>query len=337
MLDPWYKVERSQGTFSSGTPLYRQKDPGSPLACFEQHQLCFFPPSSNADENEKRCTPLLSSTDLFNLPQVIADTLKLHTSNDNSKQVADQDIDDRVQGLLWILSSTVKNTPRTLHPVAGLGVHALKSRIGLNGGHMGPMPDNQWQLDVQHWHATAIAALQSRFVNSAIGLIRSHPNVEPIFRFASAPAEKQLCNQKTHAADYISFSLFGIGITLIIGGLIILLSFIAEPILAYHISSSSSHWKWRRRRRQDQERSQTPRSCSHTYSHYEWVSNETLQLQRLAHEGLGIGTWSGAMKTIPLTEPKEALGVLEFSDNPKHPKLRLPGITRENASSDVDY
>ena len=55
----------------------------------------------------------------------------------------------------------------------------------------------------------------------------------------------------------------------------------------------------------------------------EWFSNDKLQLQRMAHEELGLGgTWSGCTgpHTIPITEKGQLLGVLDVSD-PDHPRL----------------
>lgn len=36
-----------------------------------------------------------------------------------------------------------------------------------------------------------------------------------------------------------------------------------------------------------------------SYSRLEWTSNHTLQLQRLAHEELGVGEWTDCDKMIP--------------------------------------
>lgn len=48
-----------------------------------------------------------------------------------------------------------------------------------------------------------------------------------------------------------------------------------------------------------------------------------LQLQRLAQEGSGWGTWSNCTKSIPTTtSPEEALGGVDYS-NPKHLKLHV--------------
>lgn len=58
-------------------------------------------------------------------------------------------------------------------------------------------------------------------------------------------------------------------------------------------------------------------------SSLEWFSNETLQLQRMAHEELGLGgVWSGCTGpgAIPVTDKGELLGVLDVLD-PGHPRL----------------
>ena len=51
--------------------------------------------------------------------------------------------------------------------------------------------------------------------------------------------------------------------------------------------------------------------------------NETLQLQRLAYEEIGLGTWSGGAKSIPTTLAGEELGVLDLTDL-DHPRLSAP-------------
>ena len=53
----------------------------------------------------------------------------------------------------------------------------------------------------------------------------------------------------------------------------------------------------------------------------EWAMNDILQLQRLAHEEVGCGTWIG--EDFPITALGEKLAVLDVSD-PDHPKLVKP-------------
>lgn len=50
--------------------------------------------------------------------------------------------------------------------------------------------------------------------------------------------------------------------------------------------------------------------------------DETLQLQRLAHEELGLGTWTGCDKDVPVTARFERLGVLDVTER-THPRLRV--------------
>lgn len=56
------------------------------------------------------------------------------------------------------------------------------------------------------------------------------------------------------------------------------------------------------------------------YSRLEWSTNGTFQLQRLAHEELGIGEWDAADEEIPTTKSHTDLAPLDISDL-KHPRL----------------
>lgn len=59
------------------------------------------------------------------------------------------------------------------------------------------------------------------------------------------------------------------------------------------------------------------------YRRAEWQVHSTLQLQRLAHETLGLGTWSRTTRTIPVTNPGELLGVIDTLDK-KKPRFVYP-------------
>lgn len=62
----------------------------------------------------------------------------------------------------------------------------------------------------------------------------------------------------------------------------------------------------------------------------EWYNNGTLQLQRMAHEELGLGDWTGCTgsSVIPVTEKGQLLGVHDSTDL-KHPRLAHPAILAE--------
>lgn len=65
------------------------------------------------------------------------------------------------------------------------------------------------------------------------------------------------------------------------------------------------------------------KSKAHRYSRLEWDNNSVLHLQRLAHEGQGLGTWSVGASGVPITASGEQLGML-YTTNSELPVLRRP-------------
>lgn len=62
----------------------------------------------------------------------------------------------------------------------------------------------------------------------------------------------------------------------------------------------------------------------------EWDLSSTLQLQRLAHEGIGAGTWKRTESETLVTLPNQPLGVLDFEEPPTgHPYLAKPVTGRD--------
>ncbi|KAG8156517.1 hypothetical protein KVR01_013621 [Diaporthe batatas] len=115
--------------------------------------------------------------------------------------------------------------------------------------------------------------------------------------------ERKICNsQKVRSSAYTSFSCFGLYFTFITGALITVISYILEPIL------NCLH-----RRRQH-----------NSYAHLEWISNNSLQLHRMAHEQLMGQKWDRCADDIPTTDPDVFLANLDISD-PEHPILCKPG------------
>lgn len=123
--------------------------------------------------------------------------------------------------------------------------------------------------------------------------------------------------QKVRSASHTSFSVLGLCISLFLGCSTILLEMAVEPVLG-HIQ---------RRRK----------TSSHLYQPLEWMTNETLQLQRMAHEGIGAGTWIGTAETVPTTVTQESLAILDVSEA-EHPRLvyqekEMSNNTREERPS----
>lgn len=90
-------------------------------------------------------------------------------------------------------------------------------------------------------------------------------------------------------------------ITFVLGALIILLELSIERVVRLI-------QRWRRKG---------------LYQRLEWVSNEMLQVQRMAHEAVGAEKWIGATSSIPITGKDEELGALDISDE-DHPFLVTP-------------
>lgn len=71
------------------------------------------------------------------------------------------------------------------------------------------------------------------------------------------------------------------------------------------------------------------------YAYLEWITNETLQLHRVAHEGPNKAdeTWSRCTSWVPTTAPGALLSSLDISDL-KHP--RLPSKDQESITPSLD-
>jgi hypothetical protein len=309
-IDNWYNatkpvaILKKSGEWTGRLTLYAQDEAASPLACLQQDQFC----NPNLPEGD-RCSPLSGSVDApFNALNLFQDQEQLNR-------------------FMWTYNNTLNGFPVVLiDPVLTLGIQTLTSRYDLTVSIQGPLPDNQWQLDVQHWHSTNLATLQASFVGAATG--PSDPNLNEWLQRPTNAEEKTLCQnqvrcpgtflkshlvliqfqQKILSTAYTSFSLFGLCFTFVVGGLIIIISYILDPVLSCL-----------RKRRGHQ-----------TYAQLEWCTNEILQVQRLAHEELGLGTWSHATSSVPITKLGELLGLLDLAD-PDHPKLRTP-LVKENDS-----
>ena len=111
--------------------------------------------------------------------------------------------------------------------------------------------------------------------------------------------------QKIKSTRYSSFSVLGIAIILILGSVLVVIDTGLETMIFW----------WGRRRNRI------------TYAHLEWKSNSMLQIQRLAHEGIGSGSWSRSLKVNPVTLRDEELAILDVSDI-EHPRLRRASIPK---------
>lgn len=66
-----------------------------------------------------------------------------------------------------------------------------------------------------------------------------------------------------------------------------------------------------------------------TYARLEWNTNNKFQLQRLAHEGFGAGTWTNTRGGWPVTQGGETLANLDITDQ------RMPRLYAEKELGSV--
>ncbi|KAK7726503.1 hypothetical protein SLS63_007664 [Diaporthe eres] len=287
--DPWYRATqfgglRSMGGSSDGPnstqSVYQPEEAASPLACVERYQFC------NAS---KDCGPLAGKQTA--LPQ--AASLFNITAFDVYNNIVPN---DPVGSRFYWFYLALFTMPTDLDVMLkNLGPKALLSQQSLLDGLIGPLPDDQWQLDVTYWWATRLASIQAAFVNTAYDTGNAALEAFRIRPYNSYM--RDMCdNQKIKSTDYTSFSLFGLYFTYITGLVLIVASFSVEPVIACLY-------------RRDQAR----KLKGGEYKYLEWASNGTLQLQRLAYQGIKSGRWSGYTDDIPMTEKDALLGDLTQS------------------------
>ncbi|TRX96875.1 hypothetical protein FHL15_002181 [Xylaria flabelliformis] len=301
--DPWYRSNvLSNLTYDSlvtdsnwtlhPTKVYQPVDAASPHGCATQNQIC-----KGAVATNNSCGPLASYNDAWSGAVSLfgIDPNDVYNYDTQEQLIEAYSSNNEASRFLW-LSTALQNYPSYLASIiTTLGSHSLAFDRSLRSGIQGQLPYDQWKLDVGNWWNISLSLLQESLVNTANGPVE--------------PALERIKIAKI-STSYISFSLFGLYLTYITGFLVILLSFALEPIL----SCAQRRWKNRE------------------YENLEWISNETLQLQRLAYEESGQGDWSKCLDSIPITLADQELGPLNLSD-PEHPMLhhsRSPRSSKEN-------
>ncbi|KAI3339489.1 hypothetical protein F4824DRAFT_487870 [Ustulina deusta] len=292
--DKWYRVSPTRSNIFTSTSsevdptaIYLPLDPASPLGCVDQYQFC--------SRDTQHCGPLASIRDAVSgAAHFFNTTFDYFIANAANTTSAGQ--------FNFFMSAFRDNQYASLYEIlAQLGSESLASKNSLSAGLQGPLPSNQWQLDVIYWSDIVKASIQAAFLDM---VYFNPPDASQLQlrRGFTAPNSKSLCNnQKIRSTAYASFSIFGLLFTFVVGSLIILTSYLLEPI------SKLLHKKWGFK----------------THAYLEWTTNATLQLQRLAHEELGFGTWSKGTGEVPTTAPDDFLGCLDIS-KPKHPVLSSP-------------
>lgn len=170
--DPWYRGNVPGSLFAVNVAdvtatAYEPEEAASPLGCIQQYQICN--PSLPAD---RQCGPLASVFDaafgaapLFGLTgdAAIAPIFGPSKGEFYNTIIGHDGPSSRFLWFLWgVLTLDLM--------VQNFGSQSLVSAEGLTQGFQtNQLPSNQWQIDVVHWWATKLAAIQSAAPSVAQG------------------------------------------------------------------------------------------------------------------------------------------------------------------------
>lgn len=162
MDDLWYRATSQGESYTvvgsnQSSPAYQPEEAASPIACFQQYQLC--------DGSDSRCGPLSSWLDAQTGAAELFGTTADALLNDESPP-ADNPSASRY---IWFVALMTESVPGLEIMLNHLGANALVSTQSLVSGLMGPLPNNQWQIDVTHWWATYLAGIQAGVVATSYG------------------------------------------------------------------------------------------------------------------------------------------------------------------------
>jgi hypothetical protein len=294
--DPWFSAGHvGFRNFSSSLGVmhgYISDDPARALVCSQRYQFCN---SSMLQNQSAGCTPLLGIVE----------------ATEASPRLFPQAKDRK--RFLWSASAMLYMANGFTEFVSTMQSGSLLARDSLASYIQGVLPDNQWELELEHWFKFTLADLQRTILDQATGSVDADAQ-RYLAPPTSAEARSVCSNQKIRSDSYTSFNVLGLVLIFSIGGFIMLLS----ASLPYITRRLQRHRK--------------------PFASLEWITNDTLQLQRLAHEALGAGVWEGACDDYPRTRSGNQLAVLDITDQ-KHPRLRVSDeamVLKQEGSSDPD-
>jgi hypothetical protein len=208
--DPWFSAHlKFQETVNSDSETlnvtwYNADFLVTALGCADQHQYC--------NPNTGNCTPLSGWVIVDNAQQNLG-------FNDYQSQTYD----------------LIANPAQDYPPYASVAYQGSSALIVLETvfqGIQGPLPNNQWTIEVSSWFATSLASLQRYPVDIASGPSDIDTSAGGLITLADDAIEESLCNnQKVHTTgEYQNFSMLGLCIILVVGTVIISLSLAIERV-----------------------------------------------------------------------------------------------------------
>ena len=290
--DPWFSAHVPyNATLDQSYPTYGADRPVSPLGCTTSHQFC-----NPTLPIGRACTTLNGWNQTLQSPYTVPNL------SFNDRQFATY---------LRLMEAAYA---ASLDQV----VSALDQRILLAAQEAAKdlsigIPTDWWKEEVIQLNSIMLAYIQARMVTYVTGSFFNAYNqyIEP----PSTPEEQEFCeNQIATDNSVYCFSVLGMAIILVIGGLIILLNLVLEPLVRL----------FRNMRKNDHG----------LYKQLEWDMTATLQLQRLVYEGQGSGTWHGEPDVVPVTTHGDRFGIPKWMGVGDAKRISLGGASAfENADS----
>ena len=269
--DPWFSAHRAleikDQTYYLSDTIMRI------VGCAEQQQFC----NLNLNANESSCTPLTAQWPALNAAFG-------HDMGFSELQLNLVVRFDRASSLILLEESITSEV-------------SLQAYNSLSDFFSGPIPSNQWQIEVSNWFNIALAKFQALLLEVSTGpaAIRPGGTISPLYD----KLDESLCSMQRvpQAANYTSFSVLGILIILVIGGLIIFVSFFIDKLV----------------------RSLQRVSGMGVYKGTQWQLDDILQLQRMVYEKADIGTWTNCDARVPVTTKKmENMGIISSVRGDEH-------------------
>lgn len=173
--DDWYRattpaMQLPLPGYNDTIQSYYQDEPASPMACLEREQLCI-----TVKGKGRVCTPLVAVSDIpENAEAILQDREQLNR-------------------VIWFFNVLTSPSELLGDVINNLHTGGLLARYSMATNTQGFLPDNQWQLEVQHWFATILAGIQQSFVRTAIG---PTPELVPFATRPQSEQSKAMCNSQ---------------------------------------------------------------------------------------------------------------------------------------------
>ena len=292
--DPWFSAhvpynERYSERFT--VPTYVADRLASPLGCTTSHQFC-----NPTLPISQACTPVNGWNQTLQSPTNVPDVAF------NDRQFATY-----LRLMEAAYAASLDQVVSALDQRILMATQEAAKDLTIS------LPPDWWKSEVIQLNSITLAYIQSRMLSYVTG-----PWYNEYIHYIqrpSTPEEQEFCeNQITTDNGFYCFSVLGMAIILVIGGLIILLNLVLEPLVRL----------FRNVRKNDHG----------LYKQLEWDMTATLQLQRLVYEGQGSGTWHGEPDVVPVTTHGDCFGIPKWTGVGDAKRISLGGASAfENAHS----